>query len=108
MASNANNGTVTKKRKVMERRSWVWDYFPFAENTKTFQCCLCATSVTIDGSSTQLLIRHLRIDHDKCNESSSTLLTNVPDSYNLSSDEYTSSEDEDAENKEKDKKVVKI
>lgn len=102
------NGTVVKKRKLMERRSWVWDYFPFVANTKTFQCSLCAESVTIEGSSTKMLIRHLHKEHDKCSESTTSLLTNGPDHENLSSDEYSSSEDEANNGTDKEKDEVKI
>lgn len=108
MSSNDNNGTVHKKRKLMERRSWVWDYFPFVPDTKTFICSLCVTSVTIEGSSTKLLIRHLAREHDKCSESKTSLLTNGSDLGNLSSDEFSSSDDETNNGNDKDKDEVKI
>lgn len=81
-----------KKRKVIERRSWAWDYFPFVANTKKFKCSVCGEEVEIYGSSTTELIRHLQDIHHYSSETRNALFAMGSINLDESSDEYSDNE----------------
>lgn len=98
-----------KKRKICERRSWVWDYFNYIEGATQFTCIRCSSVVQIFGSSTTELIRHLKESHQITQQSSLDLvLASTPD-INFIDEE---SEDEIENNNEdsilSEKKRIKI
>lgn len=113
----ATNEPNSKKRKLIEPRSWVWSYFDIPLNTSPdvsdiqrvvhSYCSLCKLQVKIYNSSTSELIKHLR-SHQVYENTPIESVMSIRTKINSSYDEGISDiEDDDSHSAESTEQISK-